>query len=115
MSGLVHRPLLLEGPELVVLDARRRLYAGLSRDGSYVHVVYPAALDIAGQDGAVVRRAGELTCMCKGAWYRGTCYRVEQAEAFEANDAQAFIAASADPALAWLDAAPGELVEAYGK
>lgn len=71
---------------LVVLDATRRVYAGLSRDGGYRHVVSPLQVDVTDVEGEVVRRAGELGCICKGAIYRGgRCYWVESAEAFEAG------------------------------
>ena len=107
MSGLVHRPIGPVGDALVVLDADRRLYAGLSRDGAYWHAVHPAPVDLADANGGVVRRAGELVCTCKGSAFRGTCYRTAQAEALEGGQADA---------PAWFgDAAPGEIVEAYGK
>ena len=106
MSGLVYRPIGPVGGDLVVLDVNRRLYAGLSRDGAYWHAVHPAAVDLVNADGAVVRHAGELVCTCKGSAFRGTCYRVAQAEALEAGRADS---------LAWLDtpAGAGDSVEAY--
>lgn len=107
MSGLVFRAIGAVDGALVVLDAARRLYAGLSRDGAYWHAVHPAAVDLVNADGAVIRAAGQLVCGCKGSAYRGTCYRVEQAEAFEAGN---------PTSVAWLtDGAPGELVEANGR
>lgn len=106
MTAVQYVGIALAGNDLVVLDANRRLYAGLSRDGAYWHVVSPALEDLVNADGAVIRAAGQLTCRCRGGLYRGTCYRVEQAEAFEAGAGQA---------APWADAAPGELTEAYGR
>lgn len=83
MTGLVFRPIGPVGDDLVVLDANRRLYAGLSRDGAYWHAVHPAPVAMVNSDGATVRDAGQLVCTCAGSAFRGTCYRVEQAEAFE--------------------------------
>jgi len=110
MSGLVHRPIGPVGGDLVVLDATRRLYAGISRDGAYWHVVHPAATDLVNNDGEIVRREGELVCTCKGSAFRGRCYRVEQGEAFETANVSAFRGA---PDLGF--EAPGELMEAFGK
>jgi hypothetical protein len=72
------------GQTLVVLDEERRLYAGLSRDESYWHVVAPLQLEILGRDGEVIRAIGQLSCRCKSGVVRGTCYRVVEAEAIEA-------------------------------
>jgi hypothetical protein len=85
MAGLVYIGITSAGDELVVLDAARRLYAGLSRDGAYWHVVAPAVEDMVNAENAVIRSAGQLTCRCRGGLYRGTCYRVVEAEAFEAG------------------------------
>ncbi len=90
MSGLVFAPLGPIGDALAVLDTKRRVYVGLSHDASYLHVVHPAAVDLVNADGATVRRAGELVCTCKGSAFRGTCYRVKEAEAFEAGQAAGF-------------------------
>ncbi|MEW6223218.1 MAG: hypothetical protein AB1627_01175 [Chloroflexota bacterium] len=113
MSGLVFRPIGPVEGALVVLDADRRLYAGLSRQGDYWHVVSPALEDMANADGAVIRRAGQLICRCRGGLFRGTCYRVEQAEAFEAGQASRFESVPPDW-LVGLDSpfGAGEAVEA---
>jgi hypothetical protein len=116
MSALVHAPLPDVGDGLLVLDATRRVYAGLARDRASYHLIQPARPD----DPRVVdqlRAAGDLVCTCAGGTFRGTCYRTTQAEAFEAANAQAFTAAT-DPA-DWfatsLDspAGAGEMVEAF--
>ena len=83
MTGLVYRSLGDVGQALVVLEAGRRVYVGLSRDSEYLHVVHPAAVDMVNADGAVILSAGQLTCTCKGSAYRGTCYRVAEAVVFE--------------------------------
>lgn len=103
MSGIVYRSLGDVGADLVVLDARRRVYVGVSRDDSYLHLVHPTPIDLVSADGAVVRTAGQLVCTCKGSAFRGTCYRVQQAEAFEGTSA------ASSAALAWLrDPDPAE-------
>jgi hypothetical protein len=107
MSGLVHRPIGAVGDALVALDKTRRLYVGLSRDGSSWHAVHPAPVNLVDGNGATIREAGQLVCTCKGSAFRGTCYRVKEAEAFEAGQADA---------PAWFDdAAPGEITEAMGR
>ena len=85
MTGLVYVQIAGHGTSLVVLDAARRLYAGLSRDGAYWHVVTPAIEDMVNAENAVIRSAGQLTCRCRGGLYRGTCYRTAEAEAFESG------------------------------
>lgn len=45
MTSLVYVGIAGHGDALVVLDASRRLYAGLSRDAGYWHVVHPAQVD----------------------------------------------------------------------
>jgi len=85
MSGLVYRQIGDVGDALVVLDMSRRLYVGLSRDGTYYHVVAPLPVDLVDVNGTVLRRVGTLACTCPGGTYRGTCYRQQQAEAFEAG------------------------------
>lgn len=69
---------------LVVLDAERRTYMALSRDETYWHLIRPLRAD----DPAVTAenataRAGDLTCCCPGGAFRGNCYRLEQARAYE--------------------------------
>ena len=85
MTGIVHRPIGPVGRDLVVLDASRRLYVGLSRDETYWHVVAPLPVDLVDADGTVIRRVGTLTCTCAGGQFRGECYRTKQAAAFEAG------------------------------
>lgn len=86
MSGPVHAPIHVEGPDLHVLSARFRLYVGLSRDGGYLHVVSPA-VQLLDQDGNIVRPDGALACTCRGGTYHGSCYRLKQAEALERGEA----------------------------
>jgi hypothetical protein len=129
VSGLVYRSLGEVGEALVVIDAARRLYVGLSRDGSYHHVVHPTPIDMVNADNAVVRSAGQLVCTCKGSAFRGTCYRTAEAESFEAGRLAPIHGPDCDAdlrrngcvctdALAWLDgndspAGAGEAVEAF--
>lgn len=104
MKGIAWAPLGHLKTDLVVLDADRRLYAGLARDGSYYHVVQPARRDDP-RVGDGLRRAGQLVCSCNGGMFRGTCYRVEEAERFEAHM----------DGPVWLEspAGAGEAVEAF--
>lgn len=129
MTGLVYRSLGDVGDSLVILDATRRLYAGLSRDKAYWHVVTPALEDMVNADNAVIRSTGQLTCRCRGGLYRGTCWRVKEAEAFEAGTLAPTHRADCDadlrrngcvcmPDIAWLadndsPAGAGESVEAF--
>lgn len=85
MSGLVYIGIAGHGDALMVLDATRRAYAGLSRDAAYWHLVHPAQVDMVNAENAVIRSVGQLVCGCKGGQFRGTCYRVQEAEAFEAG------------------------------
>lgn len=86
--SIVHAPIGAVGDSLTILDAERRLYAGLSREGDYWHVIEPLQVALVDGDGNVIRPVGELACRCKGATYHaGTCYRANQAIAFEAGDA----------------------------
>src|SRR6185369_17638251 len=66
MTGVVHAPIGDVGDALTILDAGRRLYAALSRDGTYWHVVSPLQADRLDAEGNVVRAAGALSCICKG-------------------------------------------------
>lgn len=80
---------------LVIFDEARRTYAALSRDGSYWHVIQPAteatakAFEYVGDDGLTVRpvESGQLICTCAGGRFHRHCYRLDQAEAFEASRA----------------------------
>lgn len=87
MTAVVSVPIGGLGDAIVVLDRERRLYAAQSRDGSYWHVVSPLQADRLDADGNVVRAAGELSCICKGATFHGTCYLVMTAQAIERADA----------------------------
>lgn len=106
MANLVWRPLFAKPDDLVILDTDRRLYAGLSHDGGYFHVIQPAQPDVYRRG---VPPVGSLVCNCIGAAIHGHCWRQRQAEAFEAGQPLT------EP-IPWLhDAAPGELVEAFGR
>lgn len=86
MTGPVYAAIHVEGPQLHVLSARFRLYVGLARDESYLHVVSPQ-IELTDQDRNIVRAAGTLGCTCKGAVFQGHCYRIRQAEALERGEA----------------------------
>jgi DNA (cytosine-5)-methyltransferase 1 len=85
MTRIVHLAIAFEPDTLVILSASRRTYAALSRDGSYLHVVQPLQVELVAEDGTVLQRVGSLTCSCKGGQFRGACYQVARAEAFEAG------------------------------
>lgn len=82
MMNVAWSPLSVQPETLVILDATRRLYAGLNREGTGWHVIQPARLDDP-RVGDGLRQAGQLVCTCAGGTFRGTCYRTEQAERFE--------------------------------
>jgi hypothetical protein len=77
-------PIGYEGDSLVVLDAGRRLYAGLSKDRTRWHVLQPleAGHPLVG-DG--IRSAGQLGCSCLGGVFGRRCYRLVEAETLEAS------------------------------
>lgn len=111
MTGVVYRSLGDIGEALVVLDGTRRVYVAASRDGSYLHVIHPRGFEQLDGDGNVVGAAEDLVCGCKGGTFHGTCYRLQQAVAFEAGEADR----AAAPA--WMQdydapVGAGELVEA---
>jgi hypothetical protein len=114
---IVHQPIDDRPLTLVVVDAHRRTYMGLSRDLSYWHAIRPARIEdpIVG-DGK--RIAGELLCSCAGGSFGQRCYWTQLAEALEQGD-QGFVIehpAPADEDIAWMhDAAPGEVVEMMGR
>lgn len=106
LAGPVFSPVFIGSQQLHVLSTEHRLYVGFSRDGSYLHVVSPQ-IELTDADGNVVRVEGTLGCTCKGFVFQGHCYRIRQAEALERGEADVDV---------WMnDAAPGELVEAFGK
>jgi hypothetical protein len=74
-------------PPLIVFDASRRTYVGLSRDGSYWHVVRPTTRDDRGvraieEPGRPTTYDPPLVCSCPA---RKPCYRVAEAIAYEAR------------------------------
>jgi hypothetical protein len=85
MTRIVHVGINFEPDTLVVLSASRRTYAAVSRDQTYLHLIQPVQVELIDPDGTVLKRVGQLTCTCAGGQFRGTCYRVAQAEAFEAG------------------------------
>lgn len=89
MTGVVYRAIGEVGDALTILDASRRTYAGLSRDGQYWHLIAP----FAGVEGVLV-------CTCKGGRTHGRCWRMHQAIAFEAGDARQASPAFARPSWA---------------
>lgn len=119
MSGVVWNLLRTEPENLMVLDAERRLYAALRADGGSYHLVQPAGLDDPRVgDGKLL--AGELVCTCPGGIYRGGCWVTKAAAMFEGRDREAIAEANrrgdhAEDRIPWMDAAPGELTEAWGK
>lgn len=86
MTRFVWSPISIPPDALVVLDADRRLYAALSRDGSTYHLIQPARLDDP-RVGDGLRQAGQLVCTCQGGTFHGTCYRTKEAERFEGEQA----------------------------
>lgn len=87
MTRIVSLPIGDLADAFVLLDSNRRLYAALSRDETYWHVVSPLQADRVDGDGNILRAAGQLSCVCKGATFHGTCYQVMTAEAIERADA----------------------------
>lgn len=87
MTRIAWSPISIPADALVVLDGTRRLYAGLSRDESYYHLVQPRQFDIEDGDGNVVAKAGELECRCRGFLSHGHCYMAAAAIAFEGEQA----------------------------
>lgn len=82
MTRLVWSPILIPPDALVVLDADRRLYAALSHDESYYHLIRPLrAEDYQVRDG--LKHVGELGCDCIGFNTHGHCYQAAAAIAFE--------------------------------
>lgn len=114
---VVHVSIDVKPETLVVFDAHRRTYLGLSRKGDYFHCIRPARPDDPTvQDGKVI--AGDLTCSCPAGVFARRCYWTQLAEALEHGDI-GFVVASPDPEpddIAWMhEAAPGEIVEVMGR
>lgn len=95
MTPIAFAPLAAAPEALVVLDATRRLYAGLNHEGTAWHVIQPAQVwDPRVADG--LRKVGQLVCTCQGGTFHGSCYRTKQAEDLERR------MADEDAAPAWL-------------
>jgi hypothetical protein len=86
-QGPILAPITVGSARLHILSIEYRLYIGLSRDGSYLHVIAPRQADVQDSDGIVVHAIGELACTCAGGTFHGSCYRLRQAEAYEKGDA----------------------------
>lgn len=81
---IVHAPIAAPADALIVLDKERRLYVGLSRDGSYFHLIQPTQFDLVDHNtDEVLRPAGTLECRCRGFSAHGHCYVANAAIAFE--------------------------------
>lgn len=116
MTRVAWAPIAVEPETLVILDATRRLYAGLSRDSSYYHVVQPTQFPLIDlESGEVLRPAGTLACTCRGFTSHGHCYQATAAIAFEGElaDQAAMPTMFREPVMG-LDnpAGAGEMVEA---
>jgi hypothetical protein len=86
-QGPILAPITVASDRLHILSVEHRLYVGLARDGSYLHVIAPRRADVQDADGIVVHAIGELACNCAGGIFHGSCYRLRQAEAYEQGDA----------------------------
>lgn len=95
---------------LVVVDAGRRTYLGLSNDGSYFHALRPARLDdpIVG-DGK--KAVGALLCSCVAAAYGRDCRWTTLATALERGDV-GHKPVLLDDDITWLQQPAPELQEA---
>lgn len=84
MKALRTVPVPVTDDGLHIVDYDRRTFMALSRDGTYWHLVYPAApWEWIVREGR--RQAGDLICTCEGGRTHGTCYQVKCVEAFEAD------------------------------
>lgn len=80
-DGSLRVPVTPDG--LFIFDPLERVYLARRRSTSGWHIVRPLTADDPGvAEGSV--RAGDLTCCCPGGIYRGACYRIAEARAFEA-------------------------------
>ena len=85
-TRIVQAPLNAEPDTLYVLDVERRYYAGLSRTGSYLHLIRP----LRDEDYRVRHeggRIGALACDCVGFSTHGHCYQATAAAAHEDREA----------------------------
>lgn len=87
MTGPAFSPIKVETDQLHILSGMFRLYVGLSRDGSYLHVIHPRGYEQRDIDGNLVGGPEDLVCGCKGFTFHGHCYRANQAIAFEQGNA----------------------------
>lgn len=88
MTRVVHVGYELQTEQLVIVSARLRIYAALSRDGTYAHLIRPArSTDLRVVEGRA--RVGDLMCDCIGSATHGRCYQQMNAEAFERADHEA--------------------------
>lgn len=72
--------------DLRVVDAVLRVYAGVSRDATYLHLIRPLReSDFRVREGQSA--IGDLMCDCIGAQSHGSCYRLKEAIALEAATA----------------------------
>ena len=85
MTRLIVSPIQVPPETLVCVDLERRVYLGLSRDGSYLHVGHPRGFEQLGEQGEVIGLETDLVCTCKGAIFQGKCYQTERAIAAEAE------------------------------
>lgn len=85
--GPIFAPIHVGNDRLHILSSAFRLYIGLSRDGSYLHVISPRQAEVTDLDGNVVHEKGELACSCAGGVFHGDCYRRRQAVVYETGDA----------------------------
>jgi hypothetical protein len=84
MIRIVWSPISIPPDAIVVLDGERRVYAGLSHDGSYLHLIQPTQFAIIDPNtDEVLRPAGTLECRCRGFQSHGHCYQATAAIAFE--------------------------------
>ena len=116
MTRLIVSPIDVPPDTIVAVDLGRRVFLGLSRDGSYLHVVHPRGFEMLGEEGELVGRPEDLVCTCAGSFYHGRCYQTQRAEAIEAElDAPATAAELAWFGAPGLDspAGAGEQVEAF--
>lgn len=90
MTAVAYSHVSIEPDTLLVVDAARRSYLGLSRDGKYLHHVRPARKDDPTVGDGLVRE-GDLTCDCAaGRFGHHECYWTKRAMELEAGLAAGF-------------------------